>query len=99
MTACSTDDATTRSAEKKTVLSQSKVAAKPESTVVVRPELLVRKADLARLLSVSPRSIEAWVASRRIPAYKLGRRCIRFSLPEVLQALDRFKIEEVKIKA
>lgn len=43
--------------------------------------LLVDKAEAARLLGVSPRTIEAWVARQSIPFVKLGegkRSALRF---------------------
>ena len=46
---------------------------------------LVDKASAARILSVSPRTIEKWVFERRIPFTRVGGRCIRFDPDELLQ--------------
>jgi hypothetical protein len=53
-----------------------------------RPEpLLVRGGEVATALSVSPRQISYWQEQGRIPFHKLGRRCVRYCLPDVLKAL------------
>ncbi|MEX1115548.1 MAG: hypothetical protein WEB53_09875 [Akkermansiaceae bacterium] len=49
--------------------------------------LLVRGEVIATALSVSPRQVAYWQEQKRIPFHKLGRRCVRFNLPEVLRAL------------
>jgi len=49
--------------------------------------LLVRGETIATALSVSPRQIAYWQEQGRIPFHKLGRRCVRYSLPDVLAAL------------
>ena len=49
------------------------------------PVHLVDKRDAARILSVSPRTIEKWVFDRRIPFTRVGGRCIRFDPDELLQ--------------
>ena len=57
---------------------------------------LLKRPQLARAVSVSPRTIDNWVAARKIPFIKLSARCIRFHLPSVLAALRRFEVREVK---
>jgi excisionase family DNA binding protein len=57
--------------------------------------LLLTKGKLAQALSVSPRTIEKWVAARRVPVMRFGRRCVRFDLAEVREALNRFRIEAI----
>jgi hypothetical protein len=53
-----------------------------------RPEpLLVRGETIATALSVSPRQVAYWQEQGRIPFHKLGRRCVRYCLPDVLKAL------------
>ena len=49
--------------------------------------LLVRGENIAAALSVSPRQVGYWQEQGRIPFHKLGRRCVRYSLPDVLAAL------------
>ena len=49
--------------------------------------LLVRGETIATALSVSPRQVAYWQEQGRIPFHKLGRRCVRYNLPDVLRAL------------
>jgi len=56
---------------------------------------LLSKAELARVLRVSPRTLEGWAREGRIPVLRLGVRCIRYRLDRVLAALDRFEVREV----
>lgn len=49
--------------------------------------LLVRGEVVAKALSVSPRQLEYWRTEGRIPCHKFGKRCVRYSLPDVLRAL------------
>jgi excisionase family DNA binding protein len=69
----------------------------------VPPELsepeppLVTKEELAKDLHVGCRTIEAWVAERRIPYIRMGHRTLRFSLADVRRALRlRWTVKEVK---
>lgn len=55
---------------------------------------LIKKDELATALSVSPRTVEGWVKAKRVPVYKLGRRCVRFNLTEVITALKKFRFGE-----
>jgi len=55
---------------------------------------LVTKRVVARKACVSPRCVDNWIAQRKIPAIRISRRCIRFSLPAVMRALERFEIKE-----
>jgi hypothetical protein len=63
------------------------------STSNVLPALL-RRTELARAIGVSPRSIDNFLARKIIPAVRISRRCIRYSLPAVLTALQRFEVKE-----
>jgi hypothetical protein len=56
---------------------------------------LVTKLVVARVASVSPRCVDNWIAQKKIPAIKISPRCIRFSLPAVMRALEKFEIREV----
>ena len=49
--------------------------------------LLVDKATLAKLLSCSIRKIDTLIAQKRIPVIRLGARCHRFDVADVLAAL------------
>jgi predicted DNA-binding transcriptional regulator AlpA len=53
-----------------------------------RPEPLLTRRDLAKLCKVSTRTIDSWVASKRIPVLRgPSERCVRFSWSEVLKSL------------
>lgn len=56
---------------------------------------LLTAAELAQELKVGRRTIGAWTKNRRIPALKLGRRCIRYDLKRVREALAKFEQEAV----
>ena len=56
---------------------------------------LVNKLAIARLLSVSPRTIDNFVAEKKIPAIRISARCIRFDPRSVLAAIKRgFELKE-----
>ena len=56
---------------------------------------LLSKRELALVLGVSTRTIENWLAQKRIPQLRLSARLTRFSLPKVEAALARYEIREV----
>lgn len=58
----------------------------PEAT---NTQLLVDISEMARRLSVSQRQLGYWVSEGRVPALKLGRRCLRFKPQAVLEALEQ----------
>jgi excisionase family DNA binding protein len=60
----------------------------------IRPGLL-SKGELALTLGVSIRTIEEWMAQKRIPFLRLSSRFIKFNLERVNAALDRYEIQEV----
>jgi hypothetical protein len=60
---------------------------KAEETQEPSP-VLVRARDIAEALSVSMRQVGYWAEQGRIPSHKLGKRCVRYSLPAVLAALE-----------
>jgi hypothetical protein len=65
---------------------------------MVQPEdslALVTKDVVARVASVSARTIENWMGQRRIPYIRLSRRCVRFHITDVLAALRKFEVKEV----
>jgi len=56
---------------------------------------LLTKQELATALGVSPRTIDNWMAQRRIPFIRITSRLIRFDLNRVKEALARYEIKEV----
>jgi excisionase family DNA binding protein len=56
---------------------------------------LLSKRELAAILGVSERTIENWLAQKKIPRLQLSARLTRFSLPKVEAALARYEIKEV----
>jgi excisionase family DNA binding protein len=59
------------------------------------PRRLLSKRELASVIGVSARTIEAWLAERRIPQIQLSSRLTRFNLERVEAALARYEIKEV----
>ncbi len=51
-------------------------------------KIYVRKAELAQLLSVSPRSIDNWIAKRMIPVVATSPRLHLFDVEAVKGALE-----------
>ena len=56
---------------------------------------LVTKEVIARDSGVSPRTVEWWVRTRKIPYVKAGHRTIRFRLADVRKALAKRTVKEV----
>src|SRR6266568_3239814 len=56
---------------------------------------LLSKPELALALGVCPRTIDNWMAQRRIPFIRLSARLIKFNLERVKAALARYEIKEV----
>lgn len=50
---------------------------------------LIRKKELAKRLSVSPRTIDNWVAKRTIPFIRVGPRFNLYEFEAVLAALKK----------
>jgi len=58
-------------------------------SIVIEP--LIDRVELARRLGVTCSCVRKWQEIRAIPAYKLGRRCVRFDFREVLAILSKHK--------
>jgi excisionase family DNA binding protein len=56
---------------------------------------LLSKRELAVVLNVSERTIDNWLAQKRIPRLRLSARLTRFSLPKVEAALARYEVREI----
>jgi hypothetical protein len=59
-----------------------------------QPRVLLRHVELARLLSVSPRTLDNFKRKKIIPCIKVSNRLVRYHLPSVLAALGRFELKE-----
>jgi hypothetical protein len=53
------------------------------------------KQELALAIGVCPRTIDSWMAQKRIPFLRLSARLIKFNLERVKAALARYEIKEV----
>ena len=56
---------------------------------------LLTAEQLAEKLQIGRRTIGAWTAARRIPCLRLGKRCVRYDLARVREALTKFEQEAV----
>jgi phage terminase Nu1 subunit (DNA packaging protein) len=51
-----------------------------------RPSALLTRRELARLCKVSTRTVDSWVAQKKVPVIRHSKRCVRFSWPEVISS-------------
>jgi hypothetical protein len=58
------------------------------SPVTNRP-VLIRKKELAKLLSVCPHTIDAWVQRREIPCIKMTPRLFLYEVDAVMDAIRK----------
>lgn len=55
-------------------------------------EALITRRELAKLCKVSTRTIDNWIASKRIPVIRgPSERCVRFAWSEVFKSLKSFE--------
>jgi excisionase family DNA binding protein len=59
------------------------------------PKRLLSKRELAAVLNVSERTIDNWLAQKKVPRLRLSNRLTRFNLSKVEAALARYEIKEV----
>jgi excisionase family DNA binding protein len=59
------------------------------------PKRLLSKKELAAVLNVSERTLDNWLAQKKIPRLRLSNRLTRFNLSRVEAALARYEIKEV----
>ena len=57
-------------------------------------EGLDNKKTIAKVASVSCRTIDAWMKAKKIPFIRLSNRCIRFNRRAVLRALGAYTVKE-----
>ena len=65
------------------------------STQSNHPKHLISKKELAGIVGVSVRSIENWMAQKRIPFLRLSPRMCKFNAERVLAALGRYEVREI----
>jgi hypothetical protein len=53
------------------------------------PTSLVKKAELAKRLSVCAREIEKWMKQQMIPYVQMGPHCIRYDVEDVISELKK----------
>jgi len=63
--------------------------------VLSTPKGLLSKRELAVVLNVSERTIDNWLAQKKIPRLRLSARLTRFSLSKVEAALARYEVREI----
>ena len=56
---------------------------------------LLSKRELSAVLNVSERTLDNWLAQKKIPRLRLSNRLTRFNLARVEAALARYEIKEV----
>jgi excisionase family DNA binding protein len=56
---------------------------------------LITKRELCVHLGVSRRTLDTWIAEKRIPYLRLSGRLLRFNLPRVLASLAKYEVHEV----
>jgi excisionase family DNA binding protein len=69
-------------------------AKEQQSYASVEPPLVDKKI-VAADLRVGTRTVERWVAERKIPFIRLGHRMLRFRLDDVRRAIARWQTKEV----
>ena len=53
---------------------------------------------MARIASVSVRTLNEWIRLRKVPVIKISARVHRFDPERVMEALRRYEIAEVKLR-
>lgn len=66
--------------------------AKTKQSLSADSETFLTKQELARILKVTPRTLEQWAKQKRFPVYRLGR-VVRYKREEVTQALAAYRVE------
>lgn len=55
----------------------------------------LRRAEAARYLGISLRTLSVWQRRRIIPVVKVGKRCVLFRREDLDRAMERFTVHEV----
>ena len=75
----------------------AKALAKRAPAVLPQGSELLRKEDVARMLGVSPRTIERYLARRKFRAVRLSSRAVRFRLCDVQRWVAQMAGEPVGV--
>jgi excisionase family DNA binding protein len=73
----------------------SEISALNDSSASSVTKRLLSKRELAAVLNVSERTLDNWLAQKKIPRLRLSNRLTRFNLSRVEAALARYEIKEV----
>ena len=57
-------------------------------------DALIDTESVARLAVVSPRTVQNWVAQKKIPVIRISPRCVRYNKRAVASALAKFTVKE-----
>jgi predicted site-specific integrase-resolvase len=57
-------------------------------------DALIDTEGVARLAVVSPRTVQNWVAQKKIPVIRISSRCVRYNKQAVAAALAKFTVKE-----
>jgi predicted site-specific integrase-resolvase len=57
-------------------------------------DALIDTEGVAKLAVVSPRTIQNWVAQKKIPVIRISSRCVRYNKQAVTAALAKFTVKE-----
>jgi predicted site-specific integrase-resolvase len=63
--------------------------------ILVYPDGTTNRAGIAIHFGVSRRTVDDWVASRKIPYQRRSARMLRFKIAEVQKALDKLNVREL----
>jgi excisionase family DNA binding protein len=63
-------------------------------TIPVYPDGMTNREGIAAYLGIGLRTVDAWVAGKRIPFQRRGSRMLRFSLRDVATALRKLTVRE-----
>jgi excisionase family DNA binding protein len=68
----------------------------PKAPIATDDQVLLTKQQLAERLGLQVRGVENLVANRKIPAMRISGRCVRFSWPRVVAALQKFELKALE---
>jgi excisionase family DNA binding protein len=69
---------------------------RPAGIPLERASGLLKKREIAAALGISPRTIDDWITAGKIPYIKASGRLNLFRLADVMRALEKLKVREVR---